>query len=91
MRHCGGQLQGNSIRRLMKNGDVAHNDICNYLVNLNNNHKIGNSNNYVSNDELVTTCRYHGNLFYLFDSFFLLLIKRGTLDEDTIKIYLALL
>ena len=71
----------------MKNGDVMCNDICNYLVNLDNNHKICNSNDCVSNDELVTTCRDHGNLLCLFEFFLLLSIKRGTLDEDSIKTY----
>ena len=60
----------------MKNGDVMHNDICNYLVNLNNNYKVGNSNDHVYNDELVTTCRDNGNLFCLFDNVFAIINKK---------------
>ena len=68
-------MEGNVIRKLTKNGDVACNGICNYLVNLINNHKIGNSNDHASNDELVTTCRDYGNLLCLFDNVLLLSIK----------------
>ena len=64
--HCGGKFQGNAIRRLMKNGDVAYDSASNYLNNLNNNNKIGNHNDDISTNEVVTVCKYYGNLFFLF-------------------------
>ena len=52
-----------------------HNEICNCLVNLKINHKIGNSNYCISNDELVTMCRDCGKLFYLFYNVFAIINK----------------
>ena len=70
-------MQGNTIRRLMNNGDFMYNEVCNYLVNLKNYQKIGNSNDYVSNEELVTTCKDYGNLYCVFDNIFLLSTTKG--------------
>ena len=47
----------------MDNVDAEHESISNYLVSLNNNNKIVNSNDDVSNKELVTVYKYHVNLF----------------------------
>ena len=39
--------------------------------------KIGNSNDYVSNEELVTTCKDYGNLYCVVDNIFLLSTTKG--------------
>ena len=60
----------------MDNGDVAHESISNFLVSLNNNNKIGNSNDDVPSDEVVTVCKDCGNLFFLFDNVIAILNKK---------------
>ena len=88
VRQCGGELQGNAVRRLMKHGDVMCNDISNYLIDQNNNDKVGNSNDMISDEEIKATCTDHDNLFCLFDKVFSMLNrKRGSFDELTIKSY----
>ena len=70
VRCYGGELQGITVRRLMKHGDVTCNDISNYLIDQNNNDKVGNSNDMISDEEIKATCANHGNLFCLFDNVF---------------------
>ena len=85
-RPCRGKCQGNDVRSLMKNGDVMHDSIINYLVNLSNNNKIGNSNDHAHNNKLVPVRKDHGNLFCLLNNTFTIFNKkRGTWDEETIK------
>ena len=72
----------------MKNGDVVNDSIRNFLVNLNNNNKIGHSNDGMSINEVVIVREDYGNLFCLFDNVLdIVNKKRGSWDECTIKSY----
>ena len=54
----------------MKHGDATHNGISNYLIDQNNNDKVGNSNDMISDEQIKATCADHDNLFCLFDNVF---------------------
>ena len=47
----GGDLECNSIRNLMKNGDEIFGETSTYLYEQNNHNLIGNSNDVMSNEE----------------------------------------
>ena len=73
----------------MKNRDVSHDSMNNYLVSINNNNKIVNFNDDVFKNEVVTVCKDYGNLFFLFDNVFdIVNKKRGCCDDGTIKSYI---
>ena len=85
----GGALEGNSIRRLMSKGDEIFKEISEYLCRMNDERKIGNENDLITNEEIKIICIDHGNLFCLFDSVFSIInSNRNTFDEQKIKKYI---
>ena len=50
--HHGGGLEGNSIRRLMRNGGEIYQDMSDCLYQMNNENKIGNDNDAITNEEI---------------------------------------
>ena len=81
VKHYGGELKGNEIRSLNKNGDDTYENISAFSIDQNNDNKIGNSNGIITNDERSRACKDYGNLFCLFDNVFSILNKKGTFDE----------
>ena len=79
VRCYGRESQGNAVRRLMKNGDVACKDAISYLQKENNNNSIGNANDMISNEEIEKSCNDYGNLFCLFDDVFSILNQKRVL------------
>ena len=50
----GGNLVVNSIRRLIRRGSTTFFEISDYLTSMNNENKVGNTNDNISNDEIFT-------------------------------------
>ena len=71
--YYGGDLEGNSIRRLMAKGDEIYQEIADFLCEMNELNKIGNSNATITNEEIRTICKDYGNIFCLFDNVFAIL------------------
>ena len=49
--HHSGDLEGNSIRRLIGNGDEIYQDMSDYVCQMRNEKKIGNENDTTTNEE----------------------------------------
>ena len=76
VRHRGGVLQANT-GRLMQYGDIACEDTSSYLINENNDDKLGNTHGIITKDKISRACKDCGNLFCLFNNVFYVLNKKG--------------
>ena len=62
--HChGGGMEGNSMRRLMRNGGMTFIETSTHLTGMRDENEIGNSNGKIANDEIELTHKDCGCVF----------------------------
>lgn len=66
----GGEFEGNSCKRLMKDGDLIFKDAKQYLLQRLDFHLLGNDNFAIERDEIEDSCHKHSKLCVLFDGVF---------------------
>ena len=85
-RYHGGDLEGNPIRRLMKNGNDVFREISLQFCKLNYDNELGNRNDAIDDIEIKIMCHDYSNFFCLFDNVFSVLnSERGTINSKKIE------
>ena len=88
-RYHGGDLEGNPVRRLMKNSNDVFRETSSCLCKLNGDNELENKNDAIDNAEIKITWHDYGIFFCLFDNVFSVLnSERGTITSKKIEDYI---